>query len=218
MLRKIVMAGALLWSSMGLVHGQALPSDLPNITINAERLQASVVFRTARFKATDCAIAEGCVGGPGKRNLMRFDVETPNKGDADLYLGDPRFNSAFHFSPCHGHYHLEGYAVYDLLDQAGTVIVAGHKQAFCLVDLLQWDPTAGPAKYTCADQGISAGWSDVYASYLDCQWIDVTGVPPGRYVLRVTINGGENGDHAFAESDYRDNVATVPVTIPKRFQ
>jgi hypothetical protein len=53
---------------------------------------------------------------------------------------------------------------------------------------------------------------------LDCQWIDVTGVPPGNYLLRVTINGGPNGSHIFAESDYTDNIATVPVTIPKRFQ
>ena len=99
----------------------------------------------------------------------------------------------------------------------GTAVV-GHKQAFCLEDLLQWDPMAGPAKYTCAYQGISAGWSDVYGSYLDCQWIDVTGVPPGPYFVRVTINGGPGGTHVFDESDYDDNVATVPVTIPKRFQ
>ena len=77
-------------------------------------------------------------------------------------------------------------------------------------------PLAGPAKYTCSNQGISVGWSDVYDASLDCQWIDVTGVAPGQYLLRVTINGGPNGAHVFAESDYTDNVATVPVTIPKR--
>jgi hypothetical protein len=98
------------------------------------------------------------------------------------------------------------------------VNVVGHKQAFCLEDFEPVSANAGPAKFTCAYQGISVGWSDTYGSYLDCQWIDVTGVFPGQYRLRVTINGGPSGPHVFQESNYTDNVATVPVTIPKRFQ
>jgi hypothetical protein len=203
---------------------KAQTSGLPNITINAARLQASVVFRTQQFKSTDCAIVEGCVSGAGKRSLMRFDVQTPNVGDADLYLGNPVGNPLFVYSPCHGHYHLLGYALYELLNTDGSPVVVnglsvvGHKQAFCLEDYEQVDPAAGPAKYTCSNQGISVGWSDVYGAYLDCQWIDVTAVQPGDYLLRVTINGGPNGPHVFAESDYSDNVATVPVTIPRRFR
>jgi len=192
-------------------------SGKPNITINAERLQASVVFRTQVFKATDCCVVEGCVNGIGKRSLMKFDVQTPNIGDADLHLGNPVGNPLFIYSPCHKHYHLEGYAVYDLLALDGTPLANGHKQAFCLEDFEAMPGTTTPAKYTCSDQGISVGWSDVYGSYLDCQWIDITGVKPGDYLLRVTINGGATGTHVFEESDYGDNVATVPVTIPKRF-
>ena len=140
---------------------------MPNITINAARLQSSVVFRTAQFKPTDCAIVEGCVSGSAKRSLMKFDVQTPNIGTADLYLGSPTNNPAFIFSPCHGHYHLEGYAIYELLNLNGTPVmvnganVVGHKQAFCLEDYEPWAANAGPAKYTCANQGISVGWSDV---------------------------------------------------------
>ena len=199
------------------------PTPMPNITINAARLQSSVAFRTAQFKANDCAIIEGCVSGSGKRNLMKFDVQTPNIGTVDLYLGNPVNNPLFIFSPCHGHYHLEGYALYELLYLNETAVIVngttviGHKQAFCLEDYERWDASAGPAKFTCSNQGISVGWSDTYGSYLDCQWIDVTGVVPGKYLLRVSINGGPAGPHIFAESDYSDNVATVPVTIPKRF-
>ena len=60
-----------------------------DLTIDAARLQGSVVFRTQNFKPSDCAIVEGCVGGPGKRNLMKFDVATPNVGTEDLVLGSP---------------------------------------------------------------------------------------------------------------------------------
>ena len=162
------------------------------------------------------------MGGAGKRKLMRFDLQTPNIGAADLRLGNPVGNPAFAYSPCHGHYHLEGYALYELLNLNGTPVflngrgVIGHKQAFCLLDSQKVSATAGPANYTCSNQGISAGWSDVYHASLDCQWIDVTGVPAGNYLLRVTINGGEYGDHVFAESNYADNTATVTVTVPKR--
>jgi len=214
--RTILIGTVLLGTSMAYSQG------LPNITINASRIQSTLVFRTQQFKGNDCAIVEGCVGGAGKRKLMRFDLQTPNIGAADLYLGNPNNNPAFVYSPCHGHYHLEGYAVYELLNLNETPVVLngrgviGHKQAFCLLDSVKVNAAAGPPKYTCSNQGISAGWSDVYGASLDCQWIDVTGVPAGNYLLRVTINGGLYGAHAFAESDYADNTATVTVTVPKR--
>jgi hypothetical protein len=225
-LKRIAQLVALSLGLLARAHFPLLaqtPSPLPNITINAGRLQASVVFRTSQFKPTDCAIVEGCVSGSGKRNLMKFDVDTPNIGAADLILGSPINNPLFVWSPCHGHYHLQGYALYELLnlDLSPVIVnggvVVGHKQAFCLEDFEQVDPNAGPAKYTCASQGISVGWSDVYGSYLDCQWIDVTGVLPGNYLLRVSINGGMLGPHVFQESSYDDNVAVVPVTLPRRF-
>src|SRR5712671_4858044 len=109
-----------LCASVGSSHGQ---TPQPNITIDATRLQGSVVFRTSQFKATDCAIVEGCVSGSGKRKLMKFDVQTPNIGAADLYLGNPTNNPAFVFSPCHGHYHLQGYASYELLNLDGTSVM-----------------------------------------------------------------------------------------------
>lgn len=35
-------------------------------------------------------------------------------------------------------------------------------------------------------QGLSPGCHDIYAANIDCQWIDITDVPPGNYVLKVT--------------------------------
>jgi hypothetical protein len=184
---------------------------LPDLTIDAQRLQSSVIIRTKVFKPGDCAVFEGCVGGSGKRKLMRFDVATPNIGAGDLFLGSPVNNPLFSFSQCHRHYHFNGYANYELLNDAGTNVLTGHKQAFCLMDYSRYDPSAGPAQYTCSYQGISAGWQDVYGSYLDCQWLDITGIAKGDYLLRVTINP----DRILTESNYVNNVATVPVSINK---
>src|ERR1051326_3119799 len=159
MVRTATLSGKVLITACAALAQSSTP--LPNITINAARLQSSVVFRTAQLKSSDCAIFEACVSGTGERSLMKFDVQTPNIGTADLYLGNPTNNPAFVFSPCHGHYHLEGYAVYELLNLNGSpatvhgTAVVGHKQAFCLEDLEQVNASAGPAKYTCSNQGIS---------------------------------------------------------------
>ena len=62
--------------------------DLPDLTIDANRLQNSVVFRTKTFRQGDCAVQEECVSGLGRRTLMRFDTVTPNLGPGDLFLGN----------------------------------------------------------------------------------------------------------------------------------
>ena len=205
------------WILAALVASGVHPSPaaaqqaLPDLTIDAARLQASAGVKTGSFKPTDCAVVEGCVDRAGKRKLLRFDVATPNIGSADLVLGDPSLSPLFVFSACHRHFHFSGYALYELLDASGATVLTGRKQAFCLEDFLPWDPGAGAAQFTCGNQGISVGWQDIYASHLDCQWLDVTGVPRGQYQLRVTINP----DLLLTESDYGNNVATVPVKIPR---
>lgn len=186
-------------------------SGLPDIFIDANRLKSSLVIKNKVFRPGDCAVFEGCVNGSGKRKLLRFDVATPNRGVADLHIGSPVDNPLFELSPCHGHYHLSDYANYELLNSNG-VVVTGHKQAFCLKDVSRYDRNAGPSKYTCSDQGISVGWQDVYGSYLDCQWLDITGIPAGEYSLRVSINSNIQ-KRIFEESDYDNNVVTVPVKI-----
>ncbi len=50
---------------------------------------------------------------------------------------------------------------------------------------------------------------DFYGSHLDCQWIDVTDVPLGRYILRQTVNP----DKLAQESDYENNIVECTVDI-----
>ena len=202
---------------------------LPDLVLNAARVQSSLHFDIRNFSRNDCAVQEGLVRGIGRRALVRFDVSAANLGAADLFLGDPTTQTnLFAYSACHRHYHFTGYATYELLNATGTVVVTGRKQAFCLEDFEPAVSNPTPAKYNCGYQGISAGWADTYGSYLDGQWLDITGVPPGNYYLRVIINpynvtlwqGGtidpSNVPTALAmqESDYSNNTAVVPVRIP----
>ena len=227
-----VLVASLLWA--GPAAG-APPATAPNLVINGARLASSVVFKTQNFTAKDCAYVEGSLTGTGKRTLIRFDVSAANRGTAPMVLGDPRSNATlFEYSACHRHYHFSGYALYELFgsDPATTTsapLVTGRKQAFCLEDFERdpGTPTAGPAVYTCSNQGISVGWADTYGSYLDGQWLDITGVQPGRYWLKVTINPynvssspiydpTSDAAKAITESSYSDNVAVAAVTIPTK--
>ncbi len=37
-------------------------------------------------------------------------------------------------------------------------------------------------------QGIQVGWADLYPPERDCQWVDITGVSEGDYILEVSVN------------------------------
>jgi hypothetical protein len=186
---------------------------LPDLIVNEGALRASLEFSAEQFSPSDCAIVEGCVSGTGTRKLLRFTVGTPNIGTADLIMGDPEANpDLYEYSPCHGHYHFIGYSEYVLMSRGrATPIVVGRKQAFCLLDSAPYAAGARPSSgYTCDYQGITVGWQDIYYSNLDCQWLDITDVPPGNYLLTVEVNP----ERKIVERNYRNNAAAVPVTIP----
>jgi hypothetical protein len=85
----------------------------------------------------------------------------------------------------------------------------GLKQAFCWLDSQRVSGNL-PGRYNCSNQGITAGWSDVYGRSLDCQWIDITGLAPGVYQLRVSVN---DTHLLVTESNYDNNYAAVKVRI-----
>ena len=184
---------------------------LPDIFVDEETLIGSLSISERTFSEASCAVFEGCVNEPGDRRLLRFSTETPNTGNADLFMGTPAGNDLFEFSECHNHYHFEEYADYRLINATtGEIAATGHKQAFCLIDLSRYSPNAGPPQYNCGFQGITQGWADIYSSGLDCQWVDITGVPAGNYELEIEVNPA----HIFQELNYENNVTRVPVVIP----
>jgi hypothetical protein len=189
--------------------------NLPDLTVNSEELRQSVRVTSENFGRNHCAFVEGCLGGTGARRLLRFSTMTPNLGPGDLVVGDPSNNPDFVFSECHAHFHFSEYADYRLLDLQGNLVARGHKQAFCLIDLERAQGVAGrntPQFPDCGNQGISAGWADVYHSGLDCQWIDITGVPEGRYVLEVSVNPAR----VIEEGNFANNSARTEVFIPRQ--
>ena len=191
----------------------------PDLTVDPKRFTSQMEIVDRLFDDGTCAIQEGAVGGTGYRRLLRFDTVVMNSGDGDLVVGnrsDPGnpYADFFVFAPCHGHYHIRDFSVYELLNTDGVTVIAGHKQGFCFEDSFKYDGGKSNG-YNCANQGITSGWGDWYYKQLTGQWIDITGVPEGDYIVRVSINVGDNTGPIFDEGENRyPNVVTTPIHIP----
>ncbi|NWZ72160.1 LOXL1 oxidase, partial [Acrocephalus arundinaceus] len=61
--------------------------------------------------------------------------------------------------------------------------------------------------------GLSPGCYDTYNADIDCQWIDITDVPPGNYVLKVQVNP----KYLVLESDFTNNVVRCHIHYTGRF-
>lgn len=188
----------------------------PDLVIDSRRLVSSLDVVTRTFSAGACELAEGSIGAAGTRRLLRFDVAIVNRGDGDLIVGDPTdpvnpYAEEFQFSGCHEHYHIAGFTDYQLRNLDGTLAAFGHKQAFCLEDLVRYGTTGASHGYTCGNQGITSGWADLYSKYLSGQWVDITGVADGDYILHVEINAADTFNEG---SNSAENVFEVGIRLP----
>lgn len=188
-----------------------------DFAIDAATLSGSLLLLDRSFAPDDCAVLEGTIAWAGRRRLLTFDTRIANLGERDLHIGSPAAPEAgldpsdFEYHDCHGHFHLHGYAAYELRTPDGTLAAAGVKQGFCLLDSQPVHPAALAQRYDCDDQGLSSGWSDLYQRTLDGQWVDVTGVPAGTYVLTVTVNAESRLPEAV---NHYPNSASVSVVLP----
>ena len=57
--------------------------------------------------------------------------------------------------------------------------------------------------------GLSVGWGDQYSASTNFQWIDITGLPNGRYRLTATADPG----HLVKEASYTNNAAWAKIRI-----
>ena len=217
-----------LWSNESFAQRTSVARDFPvydnggkpDLAIDPQRFVSQMEIVDRVFAPDDCAIAEGVVGGSGVRRLLRFDTVLMNRGDGDLVVGDRSdpnnpYADYFVFHQCHGHYHIRYFSIYELLTLDGQVVAAGTKQGFCFEDSFKYEDGGKSHGYDCQEQGITSGWGDWYYKQLVGQWIDITDVPEGDYLVRVSINTGQyspifdEGQNSYA------NTLTVRVTIPR---
>ncbi len=188
--------------------------DGPDLTIEQGVLVSSM-YVASLDNSDACLIQEGCVSGYGQREVIRFTTHIKNIGNADYYIGEPQENNQWEWDPCHNHWHYEGYAEYVLFDMDdGTELPIGFKNGFCVMDLECDD--GGTYQYGCDNQGISKQCGDIYSSGLECQWIDITDVEEGDYMLVVKVNWDQTPDVlGRVETDFENNWAQVCINIAR---
>lgn len=158
--------------------------------------------------------------------------------DADGSSAGYKVGQAY-FSSAHGHTHFQGFedtALYTIGDdgrpevrlrqmaEKGRCALDNHiarfgepgtapmRYAFPGTCDQNWNQDPGDPIYPNAPyfrSGLSAGWIDQYPWFILDQYIDVTGVPDGRYIIVSRINEGR----VVIESDYENNVATACVEL-----
>ncbi|KAI5092724.1 lysyl oxidase-like 5b precursor [Silurus meridionalis] len=191
-------------------------NGLPDLVPDAYSIQAGAYVQRMQMYALRCAAEENCLARsayrPAVRDLdfrvlLRFPQKVRNLGTADFLPVKPRHQWEWH--SCHQHYHsMDAFSLYDLLDvNTGRKVAEGHKASFCLEDT-----GCSPGfrrRYACTahTQGLSPGCHDTYAANIDCQWIDITDVAPGNYILKVTVNP----NYLVPESDFSNNVVRCEV-------
>jgi hypothetical protein len=127
----------------------------------------------------------------------------------------------------HSHWHFLPFERYELRSQAtGARIVRDRKSGFCLGDRYRVEPRLANAVAVpvyvsrCGlnrpallqiREGISVGWADDYAAYLDSQHIDVTDVAAGRYLLVHTVNPTGR----IVEKSRANNQASVRIALTR---
>lgn len=148
-------------------------------------------------------------------------------------VGEARFSSN------HGHLHYLGFTVVTLHRRApdgslGPLVVRAPDKGICLADVAlrsvggdrtsplsyavpgtcdgathidSHDPTYPGSPYFA--MGISAGSADIYPWYLADQYVDITNVADGRYLLRVELDTGGK----LLEKSHANNVAVTCVDL-----
>ena len=129
-------------------------------------------------------------------------------------------------SETHAHWHLLDFERYELRNaEDGELVGPDAKTGFCLGDRyetrgseLENEPAEAVWTEECGrrrpgllrvSEGISPGYGDDYEPALEGQYLDVTSVPPGRYLLVHRANP----DMTLEESDYGNNAASVLIQL-----
>uniref|UniRef100_A0A8C1JLE5 Lysyl oxidase homolog n=1 Tax=Cyprinus carpio TaxID=7962 RepID=A0A8C1JLE5_CYPCA len=158
-------------------------NGLPDLVPDPYSIQSGSYIQRTQMYALRCAAEENCLArfrDIDYRVLLRFPQKVRNMGTTDFLPVKPRHQWEWHS--------------YEFVLDVFSV-------------LINRNITVAKRYYCCYFQGLSPGCHDTYAADIDCQWIDITDVPPGNYILKVTVNP----DFLVPESDFSNNVVRCEV-------
>jgi putative cell wall-binding protein len=117
----------------------------------------------------------------------------------------------------HDHWHIQGVMLYQMWSADGQVR-RGHKVGFCFLDSRRMIGSL-PAAYgghLCGNQGslsnrmgLTVGWGDEYPWNFTFQWIEISALPPGDYIVQARADE----QNWYVESNESNNCAWAQVRI-----
>jgi hypothetical protein len=202
---------------------QQVPTGLE---VKRVKLGAKSVFRLG-FDSASANVGAGPLTLFGHRTSRKVATMDVNQL-VDQASGETRIVRdvgvmSYVIHPDHHHWHLLGFEHYEVRAVDGDVALRrDRKTGFCLGDrysvpnaraLAGFNPTPlqgdtcglGRPDLLGLFAGISVGYGDAYEAQIEGQFIDVTGLPDGRYVLAHTVNT----DGKLVERDYTNNGSSV---------
>ncbi len=231
-----VVTGLSAFASPAAADGLAQLPDLDQVAPADLRVKQVVTRRGRMFRLGFASATENRGRGPltlhgfrRGRDLGRMQVDQlVSRSDGSSRLIRKVGGMEYVVHPDHRHWHLIGFARYELRPTGGrsVFVLRDRKTGFCLGDRYTARRAKGlpgfqpfPAQGdTCGlgkpglvglFAGISVGYGDAYAAHLEGQYVDITGVPAGRYELVHTANP----DRRLLESSYRNNSSSVLISL-----
>jgi Lysyl oxidase len=172
-------------------------------------------------------IIDGHRPDAGTSTMVADQIVEREGGPRDELNGVGRLQ--FVVSPDHRHWHLLRFERYELRRQGSSVaLVEDRKTGFCLGDRYmvlghrlgrrashpRFASRCGleQTKLLGIREGISVGYGDDYSANLEGQYLPLTGLADGRYVLVNRVNT----DGRIREADYGNNAASVLIRLAWR--
>ena len=200
-----------------------------NLQVEAYGSGADAVFHLG-FGSTVYNFGRGPLRVDGHRDstatpeMVASQVITNDDGSATTVpnIGAMRYVD----SVTHRHWHYLGFDTYSLRTTAGANARRDQKTGFCLGDrvighenqTLPGQPAEPVFTGGCGfdepdrldvSEGISPNYADPYEAQVEGQFVDLTDLPAGRYVLLHQVNA----NRGLQETNYADDVASVLVSV-----
>jgi hypothetical protein len=214
------------------------PELLPDLD-QAPPAAISIVVREGRERLVFLSAVENVGAGPllvaGRRPSASEPEMTARqvvrKADRTATTHVLKARLRFVVSETHRHWHLLGFERYELRTPDEKTVGRDRKTGFCLGDRYDADsgsriagepPRAvwtqecgrGQSERLRLLEGLSPGFGDDYVPLLEGQFIDVTGLPPGRYILTHRVNSTRD----LRESSYGNNAASALLELGRDAQ
>ncbi len=200
---------------------QEVPSQ---VAVRRDRGRAVLVFRSA---VQNVGAGPLVVDGRRPRGTRTMTVRQ-RVTRADGSVGEIPLNARMRFQPgWHDHWHLLGFDRFDLRHPTtGRRVARSRKVGFCLGSRYRVDTQVAGAPHTpvfnhnCGRSlpglmrmrmGIDVGHADDYAAFVEFQYIDISRVRPGRYLLTHVADP----DHRLLVGDRSDDSAHALIVLSR---